>query len=118
LPEQRLGSASGCPVESRMLGNGHVRFGGRVGETDRRQRRHRAPARPDHPCTITLIDRARSVRVVPERRCKRQRRISHPSCLRASSLTAGTKPTNTSPALFRDSRGRNVYPKKSNDTCS
>ena len=29
-----------------MLGNGHVRFGGRVGETDRRQRRHRAPARP------------------------------------------------------------------------
>jgi hypothetical protein len=30
-----------------MLGNGHVRFGGRVGETDRRQRRHRAPARPD-----------------------------------------------------------------------
>jgi hypothetical protein len=30
-----------------MLGNGQVRFGGRVGETDRRQRRHRAPARPD-----------------------------------------------------------------------
>jgi hypothetical protein len=30
-----------------MLRNGHVRFGGRVGETDRRQRRHRAPARPD-----------------------------------------------------------------------
>ena len=29
-----------------MLRNGHVRFGGRVGETDRRQRRHRAPARP------------------------------------------------------------------------
>jgi hypothetical protein len=30
-----------------MLGNGQVRFGGRVGETDRRQRRHRAPTRPD-----------------------------------------------------------------------
>ena len=30
-----------------MLGNGHVRLGGRVGETDRRQRRHRAPARPN-----------------------------------------------------------------------
>ena len=30
-----------------MLGNGQVRFGGRVGETDRRQRWHRAPARPD-----------------------------------------------------------------------
>lgn len=29
-----------------MPGNGHVRFGGRAGETDRRQRRHRAPARP------------------------------------------------------------------------
>jgi hypothetical protein len=29
-----------------MLRNGQVRFGGRVGETDRRQRRHRAPARP------------------------------------------------------------------------
>jgi hypothetical protein len=31
-----------------MLRNGQVRFGGRVGETDRRQRRHRAPARPNH----------------------------------------------------------------------
>jgi hypothetical protein len=29
-----------------MRGNAHVRFGGRAGETDRRQRRHRAPARP------------------------------------------------------------------------
>ena len=29
-----------------MLRNGHVRFGGRDGETDRRQRRHRAPSRP------------------------------------------------------------------------
>ena len=29
-----------------MLGNGHVRLGGRAGETDRRKRRHRAPARP------------------------------------------------------------------------
>ena len=30
-----------------MLGNGHVRFGGRAGETDREQSRHRAPARPN-----------------------------------------------------------------------
>ena len=30
-----------------MLEDGPVRFGGRVGETDRRQRRHRAPARPN-----------------------------------------------------------------------
>ena len=30
-----------------MLGNGHVRFGGRPGETDRSQGRHRAPGRPN-----------------------------------------------------------------------
>jgi hypothetical protein len=29
-------SATARPVESRMLRNGHVRFGGRVEETDRR----------------------------------------------------------------------------------
>ena len=34
------------PVESRMCGNAQVRFRGRAGETDRRQRRHRAPTRP------------------------------------------------------------------------
>ena len=31
-----------------MLGNGHVRFGGRPGETDRSQDRHRAPGRPNN----------------------------------------------------------------------
>jgi hypothetical protein len=36
-----------------MLGNGQVRFGGRVGETDRRQRRHRAPTRPDPSSRVT-----------------------------------------------------------------
>ena len=30
-----------------MLGNGHVRFGGRPGETDRSQDGHRAPGRPN-----------------------------------------------------------------------
>ena len=30
-----------------MLGNGHVRFGGRVRETDRPQARHRALTRPN-----------------------------------------------------------------------
>ena len=30
-----------------MPGNGHVRFGGRPGETDRPQDRHRAPGRPN-----------------------------------------------------------------------
>ena len=33
-------------VESRMLGNGHVRFGGRPGETDQPRGWHRAPGRP------------------------------------------------------------------------
>ncbi|MGW6786187.1 hypothetical protein ACWF7Q_26390, partial [Streptomyces sp. NPDC054987] len=32
-------------VESRMLGNGHVRFGERLGETDLVEPRHRAPSR-------------------------------------------------------------------------
>ena len=30
-----------------MLGDGHVRFGGRVGETEHQKRCHRAPVRPD-----------------------------------------------------------------------
>jgi len=34
------------PVESRMLGNGHVRFGRRARETDRSKERHRALVRP------------------------------------------------------------------------
>ena len=38
-----------------MLGNGHVRLGGRVGETDRRQRRHRAPARPNPSSSETTL---------------------------------------------------------------
>jgi len=33
---------AGCVDEA------HVRFGGRLGETDRRKRRHRAPSRPNH----------------------------------------------------------------------
>jgi hypothetical protein len=35
------------PVESRMLGNGHVRFGGRAEETDQPKDWHRASARPN-----------------------------------------------------------------------
>jgi len=35
------------PVESRMRGNAHVRFGGRPGETDRPKDRHRAPGPPN-----------------------------------------------------------------------
>ena len=35
-----------APVESRVRGNAHARFGGRAGETDPPQGGHRAPARP------------------------------------------------------------------------
>jgi hypothetical protein len=43
-----------------MHSNGHVRFGGRAGETGREQSRHRAPARPyfnvrRYPCGKLLI---------------------------------------------------------------
>jgi hypothetical protein len=34
--------------ESRMLRNGHVRFGGRAGETHQLQSRQGAPVRPLH----------------------------------------------------------------------
>ena len=35
-----------------MPRNWHARFGGRAGKTDRRQRRHRAPARPNPVDTV------------------------------------------------------------------
>jgi hypothetical protein len=38
---------TGMPVESRMRGNVHVRFGRRLGETDRPRGQHRAPSRPN-----------------------------------------------------------------------
>ncbi|WP_454854068.1 transposase [Promicromonospora soli] len=44
-------------VESRLPGDGHGRFGERAGETDRRKRRHRAPAR-FHSETLTVVQRA------------------------------------------------------------
>ena len=37
------------PVERRMLGDGHVRCGGRAGETGRERSRNRPPVRPLHP---------------------------------------------------------------------
>jgi transposase len=39
-------NTTGIPVESRMRGNVHVRFGRPPGETDRLRSRHRAPGRP------------------------------------------------------------------------
>ena len=38
--------STGMPVESRMRGNSHVRFGGRPAETERPKGRHRAAGRP------------------------------------------------------------------------
>src|ERR1700758_5262191 len=44
------------PVESRMRGNVHVRFGRRLGETDQPKDRHRAPGRPNSQ--IQALDRS------------------------------------------------------------
>ena len=46
---------TGMPVESRMRGNMHVRFGRRLGETDRPKGQHRAPGRPNSE--IQALDR-------------------------------------------------------------
>lgn len=48
-------------MESRMRRNSHVRFGGRLRETDRQQRRHRARSRPYcYQCKATFraLDKA------------------------------------------------------------
>jgi hypothetical protein len=42
----RMTPRSSAPVESRVRGNAHARFGGRAGETDPPQGGHRASARP------------------------------------------------------------------------
>jgi hypothetical protein len=48
-------NTTGMPAESRMRGNVHVRFGRRLGETDRPRGRNRAPSRPD--TQIQALDR-------------------------------------------------------------
>jgi IS30 family transposase len=50
-------------VERRMRGDTHVRCGGRTGETDREQSRHRAPVRP----TILGKDNTSAIATLVER---------------------------------------------------
>ena len=52
------------PVESRMRGDMQVRFGGRIGETDRLRSRHRASVRPLQPLHSLQASR------VCDRRCR------------------------------------------------
>ena len=49
-PDRR--SATGMPMESRMRGNAHVRFGGRPEERERPKGRHRASCPPKHVCRL------------------------------------------------------------------
>ena len=51
---------------------------------------------PDHPWTSALIAVARSVRVLPDQRCNRQRRMTRPMRLRSSSPIAGRRLTKLS----------------------
>ena len=74
--------------------------------------------RPNQPWSWRLNISARSVRVLSDRRATRQRRISRRSRVFASPDTAGEKFTKCFPYLLFDSRGRNVYERKSNDVCS
>ena len=54
-----------APVESRVRGNAHARFGGRAGETDPPQGGHRAPARP---YTLAWLHRWRGILIRWERK--------------------------------------------------
>jgi transposase len=58
---------SSAPVESRVRGNAHARFGGRAGETDPPQGGHRAPARP---YTLAWLSRCRGLLVRYEKKAE------------------------------------------------
>ena len=58
---------SSAPVESRVRGNAHARFGGRAGETDPPQGGHRAPARPH---TLAWLSKCRGLLVRYEKKAQ------------------------------------------------
>ena len=63
-----------APVESRVRGNAHARFGGRAGETDPPQGGHRAPARP---YTLAWFARYRRLTIRYERRADVHEALLH-----------------------------------------
>jgi transposase len=84
-------NTTGMPVESRMRGNVHVRFGRRLGETDRPRGRHRAPGRPDSQ--IQALDRTAPILPMlpgtPERATHDYKRSGTSSLYAALDLTTG-----------------------------
>jgi transposase len=82
---------TGMPVESRMRGNAHVRFGGRPGETKRPKSRHRAPGRPYSQ--IQALDRTQPIFPmlpgVPQRATHDYRRYGTSSLYAALDIASG-----------------------------
>jgi transposase len=79
------------PVESRMRGNVHVRFGRRLGETDRPRGQHRAPGRPNSQ--IQALDRTAPILPMlpgtPQRATHDYKRSGTSSLYAALDLTTG-----------------------------
>ena len=84
-------NTTGMPVESRMRGNVHVRFGRRLGETDRPRGQHRAPSRPNSQ--IQALDRTQPILPMrpglPERATHDYKRNGTSSLYAALNLASG-----------------------------
>jgi transposase len=82
---------TGMPVESRMRGNVHVRFGRRPGETDRLRSQHRAPGRPYS--SIQALDRTAPILPMlpgtPQRATHDYKRSGTSSLYAALDITTG-----------------------------
>jgi transposase len=92
-------STTGMPAESRMRGNVHVRFGRRLGETDRSRGQHRAPSRPN--AQIQALDRSAPILPlmpgVPERRTHDYVRNGTTNLYAALDVASGNVIANMSP---------------------